>query len=378
MRLVLAKPAMAAFPKDLRRSVDVLDFVESEMGFRSDDGTLKVSDDLTLELGLQLILRAQDMESLGDLEKNVGREVGDMPLAVHAPCNYDMTNPGWVNYDLTNQRTGMNKLMGAVSFADRVGATSVVVHPNALRAKKTLTNPDRYSATLQGFERANILGNIMEIIRADVDSNVSIDVENKPIPAEEGSVDDRAIYCSGVLATYMQMQLWPQSMTFDTCHYGVTRNTINKAVSRGKAGVDFALKKWDLPELVRENYIKQPSVRSAMEALGRKINHVHLSDGSVFQPDQETGLRVTTFVPSFREGVHGWVHGYVPLKGDSLCRYETIIPWLRNVSGDQIDRDKRRFLTAEVAEFDGDYEQCPRSREALVGTTRTICESLSG
>ncbi len=369
MKLTLAKPVMAAFGNDIEASKKVVQEVKARLGIAGNEW--RVNPHLTIDFGYQPIVRWKDVESgnLGKLEQNLVA-LGDAPLAVHAPYNYGNTER-WSATDLSQEGPAYENLLQVVRFADNIGAHSVAVHPNAIRTREAVTGP-AYTHDMQTGLLERVLRSIS--MAQQTARTTSVDLENKPFPATTED-NENPIYTVtfGPLSHILRHTERGGRITFDTCHYGITRKTINDTIAACGSNIsDEELRNREMFGYFAADYIPQPSIATAMCAVGQAINHIHLNDGSVCRPVPETGRPDKTKpLPSFGHG-NLWWEAYVPGHGE-LCGNEVIIPWLRA----EQTKDRRVMLTLEVAEFDGNYAASPRSQEALENAGRMIMTEFS-
>ena len=367
MLITLTKPTVLAFRDDISDSLKSLDFAKSQLGVYGD--SFKVNHTLALDFGLQLILRGQDMEKLGDVEKNLSAIPESTPLAIHAPYFYDDPET-WERGDLTQGRQGLNTLLKTIELANRIGAHSISVHPNSIRSEETLNDPTyTHERRLESLEHA--IAMIQEAQAAS--THATVDMENKPIPTV--TFDKKTMTYTLVFAPLEDLKTYAKNgctMTFDTAHYALAASTINRAIARlGADLTDERLKAEKMLGYFAKDYCPQPATAEAMRILGPRISHIHLNDASLHFPVPETGLPDRTKKGVTVGGFEGWVDSYAPRNGD-FCEYDTITPWLVENQG----QDRRVILTLEVSEFDGNYKTSPQTRKAIINAGRTIMGSF--
>ncbi len=355
MKLTISKPAIAAFPRDLQSSLDVLNEIESEFGFKN--GELKISDYLTLDTGFQIIVRGKDLDDLGKLERNLVGLGKQIPSAVHAPYQYDDPNL-WHTADLSQGRNGYENLLKVVGFSDNIGAESIAIHPNAIREKSVLLSAEyTHEKRIQHLD--TVISNILEA--QSHAKNVSVDLENKPFPTT--NADNSYATYTITLGPFEDIERYVKKggkLTFDTCHYGITRETINGAITRfGEELTDEKLRESEMLGYFAKDYVRQPKIDEVMIGFGKSINNIHLNDGSVYKPVPETGRPDLGKKLPLTGGLQIMWEAYVPGYGE-LCDNKVIFPWL-----ERNQKDSRRvFLTLEVGEFDGNYKDSPRFKES--------------
>ncbi len=384
MRLVLAKPAMAAFEGDLVSSKKVLEDVKDEFGIPS--GEYKINPHLSIDFGLQLIVRNKDLDNLSELERALKDNVRGIPLSVHAPYNYDDPKD-WPSTDLTRGRMGVDNLRRIAGFSRNIGAMSVAVHPNAIRTKEELQDERLYNPQVQRENLDILFSNVWEV---NSDYGDIIDLENKPLPATTPD-NERPIFTTlfHPLAHLKEFAQRGGTMTFDTCHYGITRDTINNSITEPVfSQIKLYQIKHPLEEVVLEitdedlrieemfgyfakDYVLQPTIAEAMVEVGSAIKHIHLNDGSVYRPNAETGFPDREKPLPKVGGYQLWWEAYVPGQGE-LCETDCILPWLKKHQGD----NRAVTLTLEVSEFNGDYDKSPRSRESFKKTIEMIYDTF--
>lgn len=369
MRLTIAKPAIPAFEGDLKSSFAALEAIASELGMSGRE--LRINEDLTLDLGLQLIVREKDLANMGKLEATLAT-LPNVPFAIHAPYNYDDDPSHWASADLSEGDVGLTNLKKVVAFGDAIGASSIAVHPNSVRESAVLVSPS-YNAILRQGYLTRVIANI-EAARSHA-RHVSVDLENKPFPATTAH-NERPMFgttfapIEDILA---YLARGGGRVTFDTCHYGITRETING--TRARLGGDLSdgrLKKEGILGYLAEDFQAQPSIEEAMLLIGERINHIHLNDGSMYRPHEATGKPDRSKPLPQVGGMQLWWEAYVPGRGE-LCDNKVIMPWIR-----QHQRANRKIpLTVEVTEFDRNYDHSPRFREAAVRVIRDISDEFS-
>lgn len=362
MRLTIAKPAMAAFEGDLKSSLDALNYVKARMGFSGNE--YKVNNNLVLETGLQVIVREKDLADMGRLERNIAA-LGEIPISIHAPYNYD--GPAtWHIADLSEGDEGFDNLMKVVKFGDNIGAHSIAVHPNAIREKSFLESPD-YTREM----REKYLNSVFNHVLAARDRarTVSVDLENKPFPST--TADNENIMYGTAFAPFRDIARYFDlngKITFDTCHYGITMRTINDTIKElGGKVTDARLRERNILGYFAEDFTQQPEIHQTLWGLGKAVNHIHLNDGSVYRPHDNTGMPDKTRPLPKIGGSQLWWEAYVPGRGE-LCDNSVIMPWLRKVRTD----NRKVTLTVEVTEFDRNYAESPRFREAAISLVNDI------
>jgi len=356
MKLVLAKPAMAAFEGDLASSKKVLGYVRDKFGIPP--GEYSISPNLGIDFGLQVIVRNKDLGNLSELEKTLVANIGHIPLSVHAPYNYDDPKD-WPSTDLTKGEQGVKNLRRVAEFSRNIGALSIAVHPNAIRTKEELQNEGLYNPKIQRENLDRLFNNILEV---NADYNGIIDLENKPLPATTPD-NERPIFTTlfHPLAHLREFAQRGGTITFDTCHYGITMRTINDLLGRFEEGVtDEVLRREEMFGYFMKDYVRQPPISEAMLEVGEAIKHIHLNDGSIYRPNKETGFPDREKPLPKVGGYQLWWEAYVPGKGE-LCDTNCVLPWLRKHQAE----DRTVTLTLEVGEFDGNYDGSPRSKETF-------------
>lgn len=371
MIVTLSKPTIAASPEDIKYSIETLKAVKSELGISGN--SFRVHDNLTMDFGLQPIVRIKDLENLSNIEKNIIENTKEFPLALHAPYNYD--NPKtWQTTDLSQGREGLETLLKIVKLADNIEAHTIAVHPNAIRTQEFLRDTNyTYIERIRALD--TVINNVLEA--QSHAKFTSVDLENKPVPATVAG-KDLPIYTI-TMGPYQDMIRYVQQggkLTFDTCHYGITANTFDGiSEEHGDSSENITngkLRELDMKGYFAEDYnIIQHSISEAMFLLRNKINHIHLNDGTIYRPFPETGMpNIKKRLPK-AGGFQLYCEAYVPGKGE-LCGYDVIIPFLDFVQ----EQNRRVFLTLEVAEFDNDYKNSPRAKESLISMGKTIMTKM--
>ncbi|MBI2043104.1 hypothetical protein HYT25_01810 [Candidatus Pacearchaeota archaeon] len=365
MRLTIAKPAVAAFEGDLQSSLIVLDSIKSEFGFSN--GELKINSNLILDTGFQVIVRGKDLEDLGKLEKNLAGLGRQIPSAVHAPYQYDDPDL-WHTADLSQGREGYENLLKVAGFSDNIGAESIAIHPNAIREKSMFSDQSyNHERRIQCLD--TVINNVLEA--QSHTKKVSVDLENKPFPTTNAN-NSYATYTI-TLGPFEDISRYIGAggkLTFDTCHYGITRETINGAIERfGEELTNEKLRKFEMLGYFAKDYVKQPRIDEVMIRFGKQINNIHLNDGSIYRPVLETGRPDSNKRLPPANGLQIWWEAYVPGYGE-LCDSRIIFPWLKENQKD----DRRVFLTLEVGEFDGNYKDSPRFMESARSMIKDLTE----
>jgi len=355
MKLVVAKPSVAAFKRDMASSIKSLDDIAHEFGITR--GVNKVNKDLEIDFGLQLILFDKHLESLEEIKEGVLSSTQGIPLSVHAPYNYG-DEADWPRTDLSRGSQGLDNLKRVAEFSRDIGALSVAVHPNAIRTKEELKDPSRYNPRTQQEFLNEVISHVQEV---NSQYGGIIDLENKPLPAT--TADNENPIFTTVFHPISHLEYYigkGGTLTFDTCHYGITRETINGAIKRLGSGLtDEVLREQEMLGYFAKDFVYQPSIEDAMLRLGSAINHIHLNDGSVYRTVEETGLQDRTKKLPMVGGYQLWWEAYVPGKGE-LCKTDCIKPWLTKHQAD----DRTVTLTLEVTEFNKDYANNPRWKES--------------
>ena len=355
MRLTISKPIVGAFEGDVQSGLNALNEIKSEFGFSN--GELIINKDLILDTGFQVIVRGKDLTDLGKLERNLASLGKFIPSAVHAPYQYDDSQL-WHTADLSRGEEGYKNLLKIVEFSDNIGAESIAIHPNAIRDKSLLLDKNYTHET-----RIHCLDNVINrILEAQSHAKrVSVDLENKPFPTTNAD-NSYATYTItfGPLADMARYVKMGGKLTFDTCHYGITRNTINDALENlGKNLNNKKLRELEMLGYFAKDYTRQPEIEDVMVAFGKSINNIHLNDGSVYKPIPETGRPDKNAKLSLTGGLQIMWEAYVPGYGE-LCDNNVIFPWLKENQKD----DRRVFLTLEVGEFNNNYKDSPRFKES--------------
>ncbi len=367
MELVLAKPSMAAFEGDVSSSIKTLNEIREQFGMPK--GAYQINNNLAIDFGLQLIIRDKDLDSLGEIEEKIKRSTDGVPLSIHAPYNYGEPED-WVKTDLTRDVQGLENLMKVADFSNNIGAMSIAVHPNAIRKKEHLEDKAKYNPQVQR-ELLELMSD--RVLEANSYCNGIIDLENKPLPAT--TPDNESPIFTTVFHPMSHLKYFTErggTITFDTCHYGITRATINEALKRfGENLTDEDLRREEMFGYFAEDYVLQPTIAEAMVELGPAINHIHLNDGSVYRPNKETGLPNKSDRLPMVGGYQLWYEAYVPGKGE-LCDTDCVVPWIEKHQKD----DRAVTLTLEVTEFNNDYENNPRAREAFKDTLKSIYDNF--
>ena len=294
---------------------------------------------------------------LGKLEKNLASLGKFIPSAVHAPYQYDDPDL-WRSADLSQGREGYENLLKVVGFSDNIGAESIAIHPNAIREKSTLSD-----SSYTHEKRIQFLDNVIErIFEAQSHAKkVSVDLENKPFPTT--NADNSFATYTVTLGPFEDISRYVGrggKLTFDTCHYGITRETINGDLTRfSEELTDEKLRELEMFGYFEKDYIEQPPIDQVMVRLGKQINNIHLNDGSIYKPNPETGKPDLSKRLPPANGLQIFWEAYVPGYGE-LCNNSVIFPWLRENQKD----DRRVFLTLEVGEFDNNYKDSPRFKES--------------
>lgn len=363
MKLIISKPAIGAFEGDLKSSAEALNAVREQVGAPK-SGAWFVNKNLSFDTGLQVIVREKDLADLSRLERNLA-QLGDMPFAIHAPYNYGQPSE-WHVADLSNGKEGLANLLKVVRFGDNIQASSIAVHPNSIREKARLEEPSyTHEARIRYLD--NVFANIFEArAKARV---VSVDLENKPFPAT--TADNENIMYGITFAPFEDIRRFTNRggrITFDTCHFGITMRTINDAIEAFEYEVsDDKLRENGILGYFAKDFVEQPAISRAMVELGDAINHIHLNDGSPYRPDNATGKQdVLRTLPKIG-GVQLWWEAYVPGNG-RLCQNRVLYHWIANNQQDKRDLP----LTVEVTEFDGNYKESPRFREAAISLARDV------
>lgn len=365
MILTIAKPAMGVFADDIKASVAAIDAIKSEVG--ATGNSLRINKDLTLDFGLQIIVLASHMDKLSRVEQNLSGV--DLPFAMHAPYNYG--NPSdWTKSDLSRGREGLDNLLKVIATGDAIGSHSIAVHPNSIREKSEIMSSKYTAQQRQAFLKA-VIENVREA--QSHARTTSVDLENKPLPAT--TVDNEGVIYTIVGAPVNDIVAYCSrggKITFDTCHYGITMETINNARKElGNGLTDDKLHELEMAGYFAADYQQQPSIAEAMIAVGPSINHIHLNDGSVFRPVNETGERdMQKRLPKVG-GFQLYWEAYVPGKGE-LCDNSVMFPWLRKHQAD----NRRVVATVEVTEFDRNYAESPRFKESALLLVKDIVEKF--
>jgi len=367
MRLTITKPAVAAFEWDLKSSLDILNKIKSEYGFSG--GELRVNENLVIDTGFQLIVRGKDLVDLGKLERNIVGLKEQVPSAVHGPYQYDDSNL-WHTADLSRGEEGYQNLLKVIDFSENIGAESIAIHPNAIRDKSVLLKQEyNREKRIQSLER--VIDKILDA--QSYAKKVSVDLENKPFPTS--NADNSYATYTITLGPFEDIERYVRRggrLTFDTCHYGISRNTINSALEKfGKELTNEKLKGLDMLGYFAEDYVVQPKINEAMSVLGGSINNIHLNDGSIYKPIAETGRPDKSAKLPLTGGLQMMYEAYVPGYGE-LCDNSVIFPWLRENQKD----NRRVFLTLEVAEFDNNYKDSPRFMESAHDTINDLIKNF--
>ena len=365
MILTLAKPAMAAFADDIKASNKCLERAKSDLGIPHSH---KVNTDLTIDFGLQLIVRKKDLPNLGELEKTVASTTKQIPLAVHAPYDQDAAKD-WRKSDLSYGREGVNQLIEVVKFADNIGATSVCIHPGGIRSVRRLRT--------RGFtpeKRRQYLQKVIDSAEeAQTYSKTAIvDLENLPLPI---TTDEADPIFTTTLVSFLDLARLAnagRTMTFDTCHYGIAKKAIDGAVSSPSEVTRDSLRKAKTYGYHPRDFEYQPTIAEAMTRLGNAIHHIHLNDGAPFLPVPETGEMDLSKQVSTTGRLQIYHEAYVPGNG-ILCDEYCVLPWIKQRQSAQ----ERIFLTLEVEEPNNDYENNPRAHESIMNMAYAIMHNLA-
>ena len=245
-----------------------------------------------------------------------------------------------------------------VNFADNIRAESIAIHPNAIREKSVLLDSSyTHEKRIQHLDA--VIENILEA--QSHAKGVSVDLENKPFPTTNAD-NSFATYTItlGPLEDIVKYVKRGGKLTFDTCHYGIAKETINSAIKRfGEELTDEKLRESEMLGYFAKDYVKQPNIDEVMIMIGKSINNIHLNDGSFYKPIPETGKPDLSKRLPPASGLQIMWEAYVPGYGE-LCDNNVIFPWLKENQKD----DRRVFLTLEVGEFDGNYKDSPRFKES--------------